>query len=154
MASKTIGNLELLEARCHFIAIREFKNDLPSRNDQIRARSSSFSSRVTFEFNGWPWKTKGHLFDATWSSVHHFKAIGAFKLKIQSGNAQIGGQYLFWPLWHWPLTLIFLHGHHCCKWPELLKLHDDMIRGTLWQCVTNRQTDGWTKVFFNLLGRN
>ena len=35
-------------------------------------------------------KTIGHLFYATLSFVHHFVAIGEFKLELQSGNAQSG----------------------------------------------------------------
>ena len=35
-------------------------------------------------------KTKGHVFYAILSFVHHFKAIGEFKLDLQSGNAQFG----------------------------------------------------------------
>ena len=35
-------------------------------------------------------KTIGHLFYATSSFVHHFVAIGEFKLELQSGNAQAG----------------------------------------------------------------
>ena len=42
----------------------------------------------------WPWnlmddpkKTIGHLFYATLSFLHHFVAIGEFKLELQSGNA-------------------------------------------------------------------
>ena len=35
-------------------------------------------------------KTIGHLFYATSSFVHHFVAIGEFKLELQSGNAQFG----------------------------------------------------------------
>ena len=37
---------------------------------------------VTLKFNGWPWKTKGILFYVILSFVHHFKAIGEFKLKL------------------------------------------------------------------------
>ena len=36
----------------------------------------------TLTFDGWPWKTIGHLFYATLSFVHHFKAIGELKLKL------------------------------------------------------------------------
>ena len=50
----------------------------------------NFFSRVTLKFDGWPWKTIGHLFYATSSFVHHFVAIGDFKQEIQSGNAQLG----------------------------------------------------------------
>ena len=42
------------------------------------------------KFDGWPWKTIGHLFYATWSFLQHFIAIGEFKLELQSGNAQSG----------------------------------------------------------------
>ena len=49
-----------------------------------------FFSRVTFKLDRWPWKTIGHLFYATSSYVHHFVAIGEFKLELQSGNAQFG----------------------------------------------------------------
>ena len=45
---------------------------------------------MTLQFDGWPWKTLGHLFHATSSFVHNFVAIGEFKLVLQSGNAQFG----------------------------------------------------------------
>ena len=35
-------------------------------------------------------KRIGHLFYATSSFVHHFVAIGEFKLELESGNAQFG----------------------------------------------------------------
>ena len=37
----------------------------------------------------------GHLFYATSSFVHHFLAIGEFKLELQSGNAQSGKIWRF-----------------------------------------------------------
>ena len=43
---------------------------------------------MTLKFDRSPWKTIGHLFYATSSSVHHFVAIGEFNLDLQSGNAQ------------------------------------------------------------------
>ena len=46
-----------------------------------------FLSRATLKFDRWPWKTIWHLFNATSSFVHRFKAIGEFKLELQSGNA-------------------------------------------------------------------
>ena len=36
----------------------------------------NFSDCVTLKFDGWPWKTMGHLFYTTSSFLHHFKAIG------------------------------------------------------------------------------
>ena len=37
-------------------------------------------------------KPIGHTFSATSSFVHHFVAIGEFKLDLQSGNAQFGSK--------------------------------------------------------------
>ena len=45
---------------------------------------------MTFKFDGWPRKPIGHLFYATLSFLHHFVAIGEFKLELQSGNAKFG----------------------------------------------------------------
>ena len=55
----------------------------------------NFFSRVTWQFDRWHWKTTGHLFHATSSFVHHFVAIGEFKLELQSGNAQFGSNWTF-----------------------------------------------------------
>ena len=37
-------------------------------------------------------KNKGHLFYTMWSLVHNFKAMGEFKLELQSGNAQFASK--------------------------------------------------------------
>ena len=50
----------------------------------------NFSACVTVKFYGWPCKNIGHLSYATSSFVHHFVAIGEYKLELQSGNAQSG----------------------------------------------------------------
>ena len=63
---------------------------------------------MTLKFDRWPWKTTGHLFYATSSFVHHFVAIGEFKLELQSGNAQSGSNLtIFEPcdLEIWRITL-------------------------------------------------
>ena len=67
----------------------------------VRKRSTwvkigNFFSFVTLKFDGWPWKTIGHLFYTTSSYVHHFKSIGEFKLELQSGNAQLGQNRQFY----------------------------------------------------------
>ena len=65
----------------------------------------NFSARVTVKFDGWPCKTIGQLFYATSSFVHHFVPIGEFKLKLQSGNAQSGSNWMiFRAVWPWNLT--------------------------------------------------
>ena len=61
--------------------------------------------RVTLKFDGWPWKTIGHLSFAVSNFVQHFIAIGEFKLELQSGNAQFGANStIFRAVWPWNLT--------------------------------------------------
>ena len=107
---KTIGHLFYVASSFvhHFIAISEFKLKLQSRNAQFGSKLAIFLSRVTLKFDEWPWKTIGHLFYATSSFVHHFVAIGEFKLELQSGNTQIGSKSTFlsrvtlkFDGWHW-----------------------------------------------------
>ena len=89
----------------HFVAIGELKLELQSGNAQFGSKSIIFLSRVTLKFNVWPWKTIGHLFSATSSFVHHFVAIGDFKLELQSGNAQFGSNStIFRAMWPSNLT--------------------------------------------------
>ena len=64
-----------------------------------------FLSRVTLKFDGWPWKTIGHLSFAVSSFVQHFIAIGELKLELLSGNAQSGSNStIFRAVWPWNLT--------------------------------------------------
>ena len=58
------------------------------RKRPILVKSMISLSRVTLKFNKWPWKTIGHLIYTTSSFVHHFMAIGEFKLELQPGNIQ------------------------------------------------------------------
>ena len=45
---------------------------------------------MTLKFDRWHWKSKGHIFYAASSFVHHFKAINEYKLKLQSRSTQFG----------------------------------------------------------------
>ena len=88
----------------HFTVISEFKQ-YQSRNAQFGSKSPIYMSRVTFKFDEWPWKTKGHLFYAISSFVHHFVAIGQFKLELQSWTQiWVKTRDLFCPVWPWNLT--------------------------------------------------
>ena len=70
----------------------------------IRVKIGDFLSRGTLKFYGWPWNTIGHLFHVASSFVHHFIAIGEFKLKLQSGNIQFGSKSAIYCLvWSWNL---------------------------------------------------
>ena len=48
----------------------------------IRVEIGKMFSRETLKFDGWPWKTIGHLFYATSSFVQHFVAIGPPKVLL------------------------------------------------------------------------
>ena len=75
------------------------------RKRPIWVKIDDFFSRVTSKFDIWPWKTIGHLFYATSSFVHHFIAIGEFKLELKSGNAQSGSNStIFSAVWPWNLA--------------------------------------------------
>ena len=78
------------------------------RKRSIRVKIGDFLFCVTLKFDGWPWKPIGHLFYTTSSFVHHFKAMGEFKLELQSGNTQFRSKSAFfvpWDLQIWQMTL-------------------------------------------------
>ena len=98
----TIGHLSYPTSSFvhHFVAIGEFKLELQSGNAQFGSKSMKFFSRVTLQFDGWPWITIGHLSYPTSSFVHRFVAIDEFKLELQSRNAQFGSNsMIFWAVW-------------------------------------------------------
>ena len=79
------------------------------RKRPIWVKIGDVLSRVTMKFDGWPWKTIGHLPFAVSSFVQHSIAIGEFKLELESGNAQFGSNStiffscvtLKFDRWHW-----------------------------------------------------
>ena len=88
-----------------FHSHRWIQTGVTVRKRPIWVKFDDFESRVTLKFDVWPWKTIGHLFYATSSFVHHFVAIGEFKLELQSGNAQFGSNStIFSAVWPWNLT--------------------------------------------------
>ena len=90
---KIIGHhLYIKPPNHHLKPPSEFKLELLSGNAQFRSKSAIFLSRVTLKFDKWPWKKIGHLLYGTLRFVHHFKAIGELKLKLQSGNSQFGSK--------------------------------------------------------------
>ena len=76
------------------------------RKCPIWVKFDNFFSCVTLKFDGWPWKTIWHLFNATSSFVHHFVAIGDSKLELQSGNAQFGSTSTIFRA-VWPCNLMY-----------------------------------------------
>ena len=60
---KTIGRLFYAALRVvhHFVGIGEFKLEVTVQKRPIWVKIYDFFSRVTLKFDGWPWKTIGHL---------------------------------------------------------------------------------------------
>ena len=56
------------------MVISEFKLELQSGNALSGSKSVIFLSHVTLKFDGWPWKTTGHLIYAMLSFLYHFVA--------------------------------------------------------------------------------
>ena len=83
---------------------RWIQTEVAVRKRPIWVKFNDFLSRVTLKFDVWPWKTIGHLYYATSSSMHHSVAIGEFKLELQSGNAQFGSKSMIF-LAVWPCNL-------------------------------------------------
>ena len=103
---KTIGHLFYVASSFmhHFITIRWIQTKVTARKRSIRVKIGDFLSRMTLKFEEWPWQIIGHLFYATSSFMHHFVAIGEFKLESQSGNAQFGSKStIFRTVWPWNL---------------------------------------------------
>ena len=79
-----------------------------ARKRSIRVKIGDFLSRVTLKFDGWHWKTIGHIFYVSSSLVHHSIAIIEYKRELQSGNAQFGSKSMFFvrcDLKIWQMTL-------------------------------------------------
>ena len=60
---------------------RWIESEVTVQKRSIRVEIGDFLSRVTLKFDGYPWKTTGHLFYVASSFVHHFTAISEFKLE-------------------------------------------------------------------------
>ena len=83
-----------------------FQAGVTVRKRPILVQIINFFSRVTLQFDVWPWKTIGHRFNATSSFVCHFLAIGEFKLELQSGNSQFESKSTIF-IAVWPCNLTF-----------------------------------------------
>ena len=69
---------------------RWIQTGVTARKHSIWVKIGDIFSRVKMKFDGWPCKTIGHLFYTMSSLVHHFKAMGELKLKLQSENPLFG----------------------------------------------------------------
>ena len=86
---KTIGTSSIqCQALCIIsIPSGEFETGVTVRKPSIQIEIGDILSCVTLKFNGWPWKTIGHIFYTTSSFVHHFKSMGEIKVVLESVNS-------------------------------------------------------------------
>ena len=70
-----------IKLRASFRIHRWIQTEVTVRQRSIQVKIDNFFSCVTLKFDGWPWKTIGHLFYVASSLVHHFIAISEFKLE-------------------------------------------------------------------------
>ena len=100
---KSIGHLSYSTSifEHHF---KEYKLEWRSRNVQFGSKSAIFWPRDLEIWRMTLINNRG-LFHTTSSIVRHFKAIGEFKLGLQSGNVQLKSKsVIFCPVWPWNLT--------------------------------------------------
>ena len=91
------------------------------RKRSIRVKISNFLSRSSLKFDGWPWKTIGHLFYVASSFVHHFIVIGEFKLNspetfnsVQNRRSFLSRVTLKFDGWPWKIIEHLFHGTSNC----------------------------------------
>ena len=88
-----------------FQSHRWIQTGITVRKCSIRVKIGDFLSCVTLKFDGWPWKSIGHLFYTTSSFLHHFKAISKFQLEFKSESVQFGStSTIFLAVWPRNLT--------------------------------------------------
>ena len=123
----------------HFIAVCEFKLDSQSGYAQVGSNLEIFLSVVTLKFDGWPWKTTGHLFFATYNFVHLFIAIWESGITVRTRPNCHLCDFVLWSLtWTFCTDITSVNANY--SW----KFRDDTMRGTLWKgCVWG--TDGGTE---------
>ena len=83
----------------HFVAMGELQVELQSENAQFQPKQAFF---VPCDLEIWRMTLKKicRIFYTTSSFVHHFIAIGEFKLELQSGKAQFESKLaMFCPMW-------------------------------------------------------
>ena len=125
---------------------RWIQTEVTVRKRSLQVKIGDFLSRVIFKFDGWHWKTIGHLLYTASSFLHHFKAMVEFKLEFQSENHQFGSKsamFILYDLEIW-LTTLKKHRTHllsCFKLCASLRSHQWIRTG-----VTVRNRPIWVKI--------
>ena len=90
-----------------FQSHRWIQTKVTVRKHSIRVKTGDLLSRVTLKFDGWPWKTIGHLVYVASSFMHHFITIGEFKLNYSLETLNSGQNRRFFVLYDleiWRMT--------------------------------------------------
>ena len=112
----------------NFVAIIEFKMELQSRNAQFGSKSTIFFNSVNLKSDRWPWKTIGHLSQATSRFVHHSSSY-------VNSNWIYGPETAKWGLYLcdlsiWLMTLTFYRDIAFVIGNNSWKFHDDRMMAT------------------------
>ena len=139
-------NLHHFKLCASFQSHRWIQTGVTVRKRPIRTKSVIFLYPVTLKFDGWPWKTIGHLFYTTLSFVHHFKVISEFKLELQFGNAQFGSKSVIFNMT--PLLCCFklcapFHSHWLIQTGVTVRKHPIWVKIDIFSHV-NLKFDGMT----------
>ena len=83
-----------------FESHRWIQTGVTVRKRPIRSKSAILLSRVTLKFDGWHWKTIGHIFYVASSFVHHSIAISDSKWSFSPETFNLGqNRRFFCPEW-------------------------------------------------------
>ena len=105
-----------------------------------------FSARVTLKFDGWPWKTIGHLFYTTSSFVRHFKPSVKSNLSYSPKTLNSGQNRLFFvpcDVEIWRMTLNNYRAPLLCSFKLCAVFHSHWRIQT---GVTVRKLSIWVKI--------
>ena len=109
---------------------------------------------MTWKFDGRPKNTIGQLLYTMSSVEHHFKAIGEFKLELQSGNAQFGSKLVIFfapcDIKIWQMTLKNNRAHLLSYFKLCASFHNHL---SIQNGVTVRKRQIWVKVSDFFLSR-
>ena len=126
-----------------FHSHRSIQSAVTVRQRQICVKIGDFLPRVTLKFDRWPWKTIGHLFYATLSSMYDFVAVCEFKVEFTVRKRLswvLTSVTLTFDLWPWPFARTSLLSMVIT--PEnfmMIRYQEHSETG-----VTDGQTDGQT----------
>ena len=142
---ETIGHLSLWPQPnlcASFPSHTCIKTGVTVRKRTSRVKIVHFSA---LQFEGWSWKTIGHLFATTLNFVHHFVTICEFKLELYSGSAQNGATFVLnrvtWTFDLWPCAFA------CTSFLSMVIIPENFTTIQWWEYCEKGMMGGRTDAF-------